>query len=84
MDKKFLVERDILFYAFRYSLGRMTFAPIIVMENIKANIDNISTDDIKVYIKEIKERENFGYGMECDKRDWLNFVSYLEDEIKRR
>jgi hypothetical protein len=41
MNKKYNVDRDILFYAFRYSLGRMTFAPTTVMDNIKANINII-------------------------------------------
>ena len=28
------VEKDILFFALEYSLGRQTFAPITVMNNI--------------------------------------------------
>lgn len=81
-DKKFLVERDILIYAFRYSLGRMTFAPIIVVDNIKANIDKISTGDIELYIREIKECSN--YGMDCDKDLWTNFLEYLKLELHKR
>lgn len=81
-DKKFLVERDILIYAFRYSLGRMTFAPITVIDNIKANIDKISTGDIELYIKEIKECSN--YGMDCDKTVWNNFLKYLKTELNNR
>jgi hypothetical protein len=84
MDKKYNVDREILFYAFRYSLGRQTFAPTTAMDNIKCNIKDISTGDIKAYIREIKEQEVYGYGMECDKRDWLNFMKYLESELLTR
>lgn len=82
MDKKFRVDRETLFFAFRYALGRMTYAPDTVMDNIKANIKDISTGDIETYIKEIKECEN--YGMDMDKKHWLNFNDYLENELKKR
>jgi len=57
-------------------------ANIIVMDNIKSNIDIISTEDIKAYIKEINECEYFG--MDMDKRSWFNFVKYLENELEIR
>ena len=82
MDKNIMIDRDIMIYAFRYALGRQSFAPVTVVENIKHNIDKISDNDLKLYIKEIKEFEN--YGMEFDKSHWLNFISYLENELKNR
>ena len=82
MDKNFQVERDVLFYAMRYALGRMTFAPITVIENIKHNIDLLNKNDIKLLIRDIEEQKDFGgYGMDCDERLWLDFKSYLEDKI---
>lgn len=82
MDKILKVDRETLFFAFRYALGRMSYAPITVIDNIKANIDNISTGDIKAYIKEINECQNFG--MEMDKIEWLKFKDYLEEELRKR
>jgi hypothetical protein len=82
MDKKFKVDREILLFAFRYSLGRMSYAPAVITDNIKLNINNISTEDIEVYIKEINEYEN--YGMEMDRQHWLNFKDYLQRELDRR
>lgn len=82
MDKKLKVDRDVLFFAFRYALGRKSFAPSTVTANIKANINEISTGDIRAYIKEIEECVNFG--MEMDKQHWLNFKSELESEINKR
>lgn len=76
------VDRNILIYAFRYSLGRMSSAPYFVVENIKQNINLISKDDLELFIREIKECEN--YGMDFDKEFWLNFVDYLEAELKSR
>lgn len=76
------VDRNILIYAFRYSLGRMSSAPHFVVENIKQNINLISKDDLELFIREIKECEN--YGMDFDKEFWLNFVDYLEAELKSR
>lgn len=76
------VNKDILFYAFRYSLGRMTFAPVEVMEAIIHNINKISDGDLRKYIEEIKECKD--YGMESDRQDWLSFVKYLERELENR
>ena len=81
-NKSLIVERNILFFAFRYALGRMSNAPYIVTSTLKDNIENISTEDIKQYIKEIQECEN--YGMDFDKEHWINFAKYLENELKNR
>lgn len=81
-DNNLTVERDVLLFAFRYSLGRMSYAPGKVTDAIKDNIENISTVDIKQYIKEIYECEN--YGMDFDKKHWLNFAKYLENELGNR
>lgn len=82
MNNKFKIDREILIFAFRYALGRSSFAPKIVTDNIKTNINNISTGDIKLFIKEINECTC--YGMEMDKQHWLNFKDYLEDILNKR
>lgn len=81
-DKNLKVDRNILFFAFRYALGRMSYAPYTVTSAIKDNIDNISTEDIRQYIKEINEYE--GFGMDFDKEHWLSFANFLENELKIR
>ena len=70
-----------LFYALRYALGRQTFAPSIVIDNIKANIDLFNINDIDLIIKEIEVHEKYGtsYGMDCDKKKWMGFIEYLND-----
>lgn len=80
MKKIFVVERDILMYALRYSLGRQTFAPITVIENIKNNIYKLNQNDIKLMIKEIKEQEH--YGADVDTKSWMSFLSYLNKKLE--
>ena len=84
--KEFKVERDILFYALRYAIGRKTFAPIITIENIKKNIHLLSIYDLQIIIREIiwQETCGFGYGDECDKKTWMDFLDYLQKTIKSR
>ena len=82
MTKDYNVDRCMLIFAFRYALGRQSTAPQIVVENIKANIDKISSDDIYVFIKEIEEC--WDYGMDIDKRIWMNFKDFLVNELHKR
>ena len=81
MDKQFQVDRDILFFAMRYALGRMTFAGSTVLDNIQHNIDLFSANDLKLLIRDIDEQKNYGYGMECDEQLWLGLRSYLQNEL---
>ena len=84
MDKQFQVDREILMYAMRYALGRMTFAPMTVVENIKHNIDLFTKGSLETMIREIEEQESYGrqaLGMNCDIETWLNFKQYLKDRI---
>ena len=65
----------------RYALGRMTFAPTIVIENIKSNILNFTSNEIDIMIKDIEYQAGFGYGHECDEELWLVFANYLRGFI---
>lgn len=82
MTQKLTVDPDILFFAFRYALPRMTYAPNVVMASIKKNIDKLDTAELERYIKEIDEFRNFG--MEMDEVYWQSFKAYLEGEIAKR
>lgn len=80
MDKVFKVERDILFYAMRYAIGRQTFAPTVVIENIKHNIELFNSNDLQMLIRDI-EGHIGSYGMECDERNWMGFKEYLKRQM---
>lgn len=81
-DKVFEVDRNILFFSFRYALGRMTYAPSTVIDNIKFNLDKIPSHEIELYIREIEEFEN--YGMDCDVKTWTSFLKFLKIELEKR
>lgn len=73
-------NKELLIYAFRYSLRRMSFASITTTESIKSNIEKFSKEDLKLFIKEIDECQN--HGMDFDKIHWTNFANYLKDKLK--
>ena len=73
------VDNSILIYAFRYSLGRKTFAPKEVMDNILENLHKLKEYDIMQIIKEIEQAPSLG--MDFDKIEWLKFKRRLEAHI---
>lgn len=77
----FEVEREILIFAMRYALGRMTFAPSIVIKNIKNNIDKFTEKDIKILIKDIENVSYFELGMDHDIKAWVDFKRYLVEKL---
>lgn len=76
------VDPDILFFSFRYALGRSSYAPSSVADTIKYNIKQLTTSDIKAYIREIQECEHYGH--EIDRALWLELESFLAYELKNR
>lgn len=82
MKKFFKVDRNTLLFSLRYSLGRESAAPSIIIDNIKHNIDLLDADDLHLFIKEISDCSN--YGMNFDKTNWENFSEYLKAELKKR
>lgn len=79
MDKIFVVERDILLFAMRYAMNRMSYSSISVIENIKENIEKFNKNDIELFIKTINDAEETQ--MVCDIDFWNNFKSYLEQQL---
>ena len=74
-------ERDLLIYAFRYVLGRRTYAVSTIIDLLKSNWDILSEGDKQLYIKEIKEYKELygerGLGDSCDIKCW-NSILELE------
>lgn len=66
-----LDERVTLICAFRYALGRMTYAVSCVSNHIIENWDNFKPSEQEIMVREIKEAiKNNDIGMDCDKRQW--------------
>lgn len=79
------VDREILFYAFRYALGRSSIAPSNVADTVKKNIDELNTGTIRAFIKEIQECDDHdGFGMEMDRWLWWDLRSFLREELDKR
>ncbi len=69
------LDEEILFYAFRYTLGRMSYAVGTVSECIIKNWDNLTEHTQKIIQKEIKEAiEGDNYGMDMDKTVWESIL----------
>ena len=67
-----VIDEDILFYAFRYALGRSTYAVADVVLAILCNWKDLSGDCKQLVKKEILEyRERNGLcGMQMDDDEW--------------
>jgi len=71
--------RDMLIYAFRYALGRCTYAPHDMVKIIWRNREGLSNADRDLFIREIREAiERDMAGHECDKRAWEGLLADLE------
>lgn len=73
------VSEDVLFWAFRYTLGRMTYAVKDVTTALTMNISNISIKTCRQIIDEIYKAEDDGtLGMDMDRAAWLQVRDILE------
>lgn len=80
---------ELMVYALRYSLGRLTYAPSTVRKELKANIDKIDNNTLNVMIRDVKEwveRDICSYyNVEKDEQEqWSNFLQWLENESDAR
>ena len=70
-----------LLSAERYALGRRTYIVDWTCAFIRNNLHLILEKDKKVMIRDIKQQEEYGYGDECDKEDWLRLLKILEADV---
>ena len=69
--KKEIDNKHIIFWAFRYALGRMTYAVDEVVEYLIFNWDKMSVETKEQIQKEIREAiKKKNIGMDCDKLNW--------------
>jgi len=79
MKNTYEVTEDIIFYAFRYALGRMTYSVNDVATCIIENWNLLTKNTKDLIIKEIKQAitENRA-GMECDINRWKDVLKLGE------
>lgn len=74
-------ERTIAVFAFRYALGRMTYAPSLVAGYITEHLDSFTEQDRKQMVDEIEDAERDRLlGDACDAEVWLE----LKDRLMKR
>lgn len=75
-------DENILFFAFKYALGRISTAPSIVASNILKNLSTLSVEILERMITEIQECSNLG--MDIDKKTWNHICLKIKEEIELR
>lgn len=79
------VSEDVLFWAFRYTLGRKTYAVSQVTESITMNVSNITKQTAQKMIEEIEERDAVGgLGMDMDAEEWRKVRDLLQKKVGGR
>lgn len=75
------LSEDILFYAFRYTLGRMTYAVSTVADEIIRHAHEINGKTRLTMIKEITAAIEKGQaGMDMDVKTWESVVAKLQEQ----
>ena len=76
----------VLICAIRYSLGRATYMSHLVMDYIKPLLPMLAVGTLQVIKRDIEDAERYGvgYGQECDKAAWMNFLADVRNELDRR
>lgn len=82
MNRYLKVDKNMLIFALRYALTRDSYAPCLVVDTIQYNISRISSNDIGVYIKDIKDACETNPN--CDKGYWQSVLAYLEGVLEER
>lgn len=80
---------------FRYAFGRMTYMPTTVIDIIKANAEHLTMPTLELLDRDLAyEAERYervwkgnpisNYGMDCDRKAWLAFHTWVKEEIAKR
>lgn len=74
---------DILIYAFRYALGRRTYAVGTVVDIIMDNWGELPANTIELIVREIREHLAIygNLGMECDKAQWFRIIDKYDSTL---
>jgi hypothetical protein len=93
-EEKIEVEQTILLCAFRYALGRQTYIPMVIYDNIRENIDKLSDFTVQKMYQELdvawEEQQHYApegtnmFGDETNQKIWLEIKDYLENELTKR
>jgi len=83
-ENQVVVDDGVLFCAFRYALGRMTYVVFEVCEAIKQNADHIQPKLRHKMVEEITEAiEKGAAGMDCDVEHWKDCRIALQQSLAK-
>ena len=69
--------------AVRYSIGRMTYMPKLVMDFIRPLLPYISVRALWCLERDIKNADDYGDPL-IDEPGWKNFLAEIQNEIQTR
>ena len=77
--------QQLIIYAERYAIGRMTYVPSEVNQIIRKYLPRISSNALGVLIQDIEfEADRDMLGMDFDKKMWLALLDTLRNEREER
>ena len=86
--KPFKLDQNIFHYAMMYCLNRQSVAPSIFVDNVKDNIEHLTTQTLKFMLRDLRREFEVYDGVlgseTIDTPMWNEFEVYLENEIKLR
>ena len=88
MEKKITIDNLddfelILSSAIRYSLGRQTYLPSVVIRFVRPLLPQLSELALRNIIKDIEKVSSYG-NETIDKPEWMRFLTDVQFEISKR
>ena len=84
----FKLDQNIFHYAMIYCLHRQSVAPSILVDNVKDNIEYLTTKTLKFMLRDLRREFEIYDGVlgskTIDTPMWLGFAEWLDNEIKLR
>ena len=73
---------EMLNWAVRYALGRMTYAVNDTVNYVLPLIPKLDRRTLSVMQRDIKTAPEYGH--DCDEADWMRLLHAIREELKRR
>ena len=86
--KPFKLDQNLFLYSMMYCLNRQSVAPSIFVDNVKDNIEHLTTQTLKFMLRDLRREFEIYDGVLGSKTIgtpmWNEFAEWLESEIKLR
>ena len=86
--KPFKLDQNLFLYSMMYCLNRQSVAPSIFVDNVKDNVEHLTTQTLKFMLRDLRREFEMYDGVlgskTIDIPMWNEFAEWLESEIKLR